>query len=394
VRAALLGRCAALALVAACRDRDPPRGPVADVAVVALPQIERPPAPRKGMAWIPPGVFVAGTPPDRLPRAPDQELPGVQTAMHGFFIDLHPYPNEPGALQTTNVTLEEAKARCEQDGKRLCTELEWERACKGPASWVYEYGDTHRPDPCAGAPDRPCPSGTRPACHSAFGVFDLHGGAWEWTASLWGRGETRSLVAVRGGADPPGEVVGRCANASARRPDARGADLGFRCCAGEPNDAVVQLEVARPPDPAKAMVPCKQQAALLERSLADPTAPANVPKNLGPFIVDRVWQWFPVGNEQLLVGAGCARQGLRPPACGVVSARRDGESARALAFAPSGWYPANVQFDGDSRILWVYGVDDKGHWRRRVVYAWGRVVVGERAAGESVKPRRKRPAPR
>ena len=107
-------------------------GKGAEPVVVVLPEPERLPVPRKGMVWIEAGALIAGTSPDQLPRIADEEMPGVQVVMHGFYIDQYPYPNESGAIQTTNVTRDEARSRCELIGKRLCTELEWERACKGP----------------------------------------------------------------------------------------------------------------------------------------------------------------------------------------------------------------------------------------------------------------------
>src|SRR5437016_4582389 len=76
-------------------------------------------APRAGMAWIPPGTFRAGTPADRTPRIAEEELPGVSLTMRGFYIDLFPYPNEPGAIPTTNLARAEAERLCKSVGKRL-----------------------------------------------------------------------------------------------------------------------------------------------------------------------------------------------------------------------------------------------------------------------------------
>ncbi len=80
---------------------------------------------------MPNGALVAGTPPDAFPRLADEEIPGEQFILNGF-IDVFPYPNEEGAIPLTNVSQEEARGLCAEKSKRLCTELEWERACKGP----------------------------------------------------------------------------------------------------------------------------------------------------------------------------------------------------------------------------------------------------------------------
>jgi hypothetical protein len=362
-----------------------------DVAVVALPEVERPPVPRKNMVWIPAGPFIAGTPPDQLPRIADEEMPGVQLFLEGFYIDQYPHPNEPGAIQTTNVTHAEAQAKCEAQDKRLCTELELERACKGPDSTTYEYGSKYRAAPCGGSTNgHLVPTGTRVGCRSAFDVFDLHGGAFEWTASRWDRGEPTEFVAVRGGVGDPGEVTGRCANALPRRPDQRFPNVGFRCCTGEPNDAVVALEVHRSPEGFRLLARDPDLAATMERALPE-TLASQVPKSgAGAFRADRLWKWFPIGNEELLLASGCAHPGVHA-ICGVIIARFDGHTSRPLAFAPSGWWLPSVQPDDDRRVLWVFGGDGLGKYRRRVAFLWGSVGVSEpERGGRTVTKKRKK----
>ena len=94
---ALLGAAGVFAL-AACGSKAKPRAedagaPVTKAAVTKDKESE--PAPKPGMAWIPAGTFVAGTPVTAVPRVADEELPGTPTPMNGFYIDLLPYPNEP-----------------------------------------------------------------------------------------------------------------------------------------------------------------------------------------------------------------------------------------------------------------------------------------------------------
>ena len=64
----------------------------------------------------------------------------MSTNVDGFHIDRLPHPNDPAARPTTGVTREEAEALCANDGKRLCTEVEWERACKGDTLRDYPGG--------------------------------------------------------------------------------------------------------------------------------------------------------------------------------------------------------------------------------------------------------------
>src|SRR6266542_838792 len=112
--------------------------------LAASPDAGEPAIPRKGMIWIAPGTLVAGTPKERTPRLADEELPGQAIELAGFYIDEFAYPNEVGAIPKTGMTRDEASGLCAAQGKRLCTELEWERACKGPANTTYEYGESYR----------------------------------------------------------------------------------------------------------------------------------------------------------------------------------------------------------------------------------------------------------
>jgi formylglycine-generating enzyme len=331
------------------------------------------PVPRKGMAWIPPGALVAGTPPDALPRIADEEMPGEQVVLQGYYVDVFPYPNEEGAIPLTNVTQPEAEGLCAELGKRLCTELEWERACKGPKSTPYEYGDRYRAEACAtGAQPALRPSGLRVACRSDFGVRDLHGGVWEWTASRWGRGVQRELTTVRGGNAAAGELVGRCANAMGRPPESKSGSVGFRCCSGQKNAAEVTLSVRRgqnlDPRPQTDRKLAKAVIALL---------PEEAKKDLGnrEFKLDRSWIWRPIGNEDLVVISGCAGIATQP-ACGAVIARVIFERPTILGWASSGHWAPTLHTDVDARDVWLFGGDELGSFRRLIGYVWGRVSIG------------------
>ena len=383
--------CAVVLLVSACsrsRTRDDPDAAIAPARdaesafVWPLSDDASRPEPRRGMIWIPSGVLVAGTPEGRTPRVADEELPGVATPLHGFYIDEFAYPNEAGAIPKTGLSRDEAQNLCVQQGKRLCSELEWERACKGPSNWTYDYGDAYRAAECTmGVASRLSPSGLRVGCKSGFGVHDLHGGPWEWTASAWGRGGSAQLGTVRGGNAEAGELVGRCANGMALAPATKRGDLGVRCCSGEANNAEVQLPVTRgkllevrAPKPASL-------AALSDVVMAN--APHELPKDQA-FRVDRIWSWHPVGNEELLIAAGCAKV-TGHLACGVGVFRehappgeeRAGDAPTLIAFVSSGWWMAVVRSEPRGRDLWVYGGDDRSSFRTRIAYAWGRVALGE-----------------
>jgi sulfatase modifying factor 1 len=339
------------------------------------------------MGWIPPGALVAGTPLGVLPRVADEEMAGEQVILKGFFMSVYPYPNEEGAIPLGNVTEEQAKGLCEERHQRLCTELEWERACKGPDNHLYEYGDRYRADVCGtGTEPRMLPSGLRVACRSDFGVRDMHGSLLEWTGSPWGRGRKEGLVTVRGGNAPAGEVAGRCANAMGRAATSKAPSIGFRCCAGPENEAKVELHVDR-----KTPLEARDLSAVLARRL-EAALPDDARAELRrdeSFHAARAWLWHPIGNEELVVAGGCTGE-HRGRGCGVVVARLVLGEPVALAWAGSGRYVPSLKLENDSRYLWVYGGDERSHYRRLLTYAWGRVVEGEIQRNvKANEPRRK-----
>jgi sulfatase modifying factor 1 len=350
------------------------------------------------MVWVPAGTLVAGTPKDRVPRVPDAEMAGENVEMTGFFIDRYPHPNEPGAIPTTHVTWEEGRALCEAEQKRLCTELEVERACKGPSGAAYPYGATYRADVCGeGTRGAAQPSGLYPGCKSGFGVHDTHGTVWVWTASEWGRG-TEGSYAIRGGGGGSGELVGRCAHGEAEKPTTKRADLGVRCCAGPPNVARVVLDVDR--GPTLKLRPNDEE--LIQRledlgktlpSLQEGPARPDSARNDDPKVFDaeRVWAWRPAGNEQLFLGGGCAKiKGGK--SCGVVVAREGPAGALTpLSFVQTEeWQPTISEGEAPASV-YVHGGDRNGAFRKRVSYEWGRIGIGEK---ERKKRRGKKGKPR
>jgi len=363
-------------LCASCRARQASPGPAPTPKSSGSSSIAPPeplPEPRQGMVWIPRGPLVAGTPEGSLPRIADEEMPGEQVILKGFYIDVYPYPNEEGAIQLTNVTQEAALALCAAADKRLCSELEWERACKGPDNHRYEYGDTYRAERCAtgGAPLLR-PTGIRVACRSDYGARDLHGGAWEWTSSPWGRGSTSGLVSLRGGNSSEGPLVGRCANATPAKPTAHDGITGFRCCAGPPNSAEVVLNVQRGP---RLELRERIDKALLTQILeALPDEAHTALGNVAPASVDHQWLWHPIGNEELYVTRLCSGLGLRP-ACGIVVNRRTLGRVTALAWASSRHWLPSVETDRDPRDLWLIGGDETGTYQRLIQYRFGTLSV-------------------
>ena len=194
------------------------------------------PAPHKAVAEplpnervdIPGGSFNVGSRPGDPGRNPELEPRKSSIELGPFQIDRLPYPNDGKSPPLTSVTRDDAKRSCAERGERLCTELEWERACKGPNSSDFASGKAWEPR-CASEPL---------SCASGFDALAMGGNLREWVASeIPGREGARALQ--RGAAAGSAGPEHRCAARHAAEPDSKGEDLGFRCCKGAPNAAIV-----------------------------------------------------------------------------------------------------------------------------------------------------------
>ncbi len=336
---------------------------------------------RPGMVLIPGGALVAGSSPETQPRRADRELSGEQVILKPFFIDVFPYPNESGAIPKTGVTQAQAAALCAERERRLCTELEWERACKGPSNLTHAWGQRFRVEWCGlGVTNSEHPSGLRVACRSEFGVRDLHGGPFEWTASPWLRGNAPGQFAVRGGNGVDAELVGRCANAEPRVGTAKSAALGFRCCAGPTNKAEVILALETGPAFSAVEPPDPKVAARLLALLPD-TARAQL--DAGAPEVQRIWRWRPLPADPIEVLGVCTRA-RGASHCGLLLARDTPGRPVFLTFALTGSFLAAPLLDDEPRRLWVAVGTGSAAKRRVIRYSAGRVELG------TPEPRRKK----
>jgi hypothetical protein len=179
---------------------------------------------------IPAGKLVSGSTPGDKGRDPTLEPALVEVELGGFSIDRYLYPNDPAKPALTGVTRSRAADLCQQLGGRLCTELEWERACKGPEGTMFSGGAAWD-QTCARTPDK---------CASGYGVLGMGAALREWTASevAPAEGQTRA-AAVRGARGDAVASDHRCAHRAAVEPAASSEDLGFRCCYGPPNAAAI-----------------------------------------------------------------------------------------------------------------------------------------------------------
>lgn len=230
------------------------------------------------MAVIPAGDYVIGS----LHGDPNEQPPhGVRLA--GFLIDVHPvtvgqyerfladvpraghrtcHPDEPRDHEHTPATWSEARragmempvqgvdwwdayAYAAWAGKRLCTEAEWEVACRAEAETEFAHGNDPRPLQLYAWYDRN--SGGKPhpveeLAPNAWGLYDMHGNVAEWCADWYderaytspgadrGAGPDHGTHRVyRGGGFSASSLMQRCAHRTGLAPGKRIRILGFRC---------------------------------------------------------------------------------------------------------------------------------------------------------------------
>lgn len=179
---------------------------------------------------IPAGGFAAGSTPGDRGRDPTLEPALLQIELGGYSIDKYLYPNDPQKPPVTGVTRTRAAEMCQDAGGRLCTELEWERACKGPEGSAWA-GSATWDAACAKAPA---------TCVSGYGALGMGSALREWTASDVAPIENvPKAAAVRGAKGDAAGPDHRCAHRAGVDATSSGDDLGFRCCHGAPNAASI-----------------------------------------------------------------------------------------------------------------------------------------------------------
>ncbi len=138
------------------------------------------------------------------------------------------------------VSWNDAVAFCEWAGKRLPGEAEWEFAARGTDGRIYPWGNTFDATQFNGKASGirgTTHVGSFPAGASVFGVDDMAGNVWEWTADWYqaypGGASSQffgeKFRVTRGGGWFDDDKQVRATNRSSADPSASNDDLGFRC---------------------------------------------------------------------------------------------------------------------------------------------------------------------
>lgn len=157
-----------------------------------------------GMAFIPGGEFMMGD-----DKGDEYSRPAHAVTVQPFFmnitevtnedykkfVDAAPhtppptwkngtFPAEQTRFPVTGVTWDDANAYAKWAGKRLPTEAEWEFAARGTDGRIYPWGQTwDRKHANAAGVTRWMREVGKGDGMSPFGILDMAGNAWEWTAS-------------------------------------------------------------------------------------------------------------------------------------------------------------------------------------------------------------------
>lgn len=152
------------------------------------------------------------------------------------------YPDDMEDYPVSLVNYADAETYCKWRGKRLPTEQEWEKACRGESGKRWPWGDEFdvtKANTRELELKRSSIAGGFPSDVSPYGVLDMSGNVREWTSSWYKpypgstlKRETfgETLKVVRGGSWVHlSQPESRCGARGISIPDTRHRSIGVRC---------------------------------------------------------------------------------------------------------------------------------------------------------------------
>jgi len=148
-----------------------------------------------------------------------------------FEMDIYEFPNEMGKHPQGGLTHEAAKRKCEEAGKRLCTDAEWTEVCRGKNMNDYSYGAKFKKKNCNDLhlERTAAPSGQFKDCRTESGIYDMSANLWEWVEE-----SSNGILVAKGGSFRDGELSQRCGFSlklfKAQERHLLFDNFGVRCC--------------------------------------------------------------------------------------------------------------------------------------------------------------------
>ncbi|MBM4082298.1 MAG: formylglycine-generating enzyme family protein, partial [Planctomycetes bacterium] len=138
-------------------------------------------------------------------------------------------PDELRDHPVTHVNWQDVKDYAEWIGKRLPTELEWEKAARGTDGRMWPWGSKFEPK-CLNCAESKLygttPVTQYPSGRSPYGCYDMAGNVWEWVGDV----NSKKEPTLRGGCWSSYQVFTRCFASHRRSPQTKSELIGFRCC--------------------------------------------------------------------------------------------------------------------------------------------------------------------
>jgi formylglycine-generating enzyme required for sulfatase activity len=194
------------------------------------------------MVFIPAGEFLYGPDREKVMTAPFYiDRCPVTNAEYKKFVEAagheHPahwrrgtWPEGKADHPVVQVTWESAQAYAEWAGKRLPTEIEWEKTARGTDGRLWPWGNAFDRRRCNTSSDGTTPVGHySPAGDSPYGAIDMAGNVWEW---IGGRPSPLRMP-LRGGDWLDGPEEAQTFFRRMHTPKRKNDFIGFRCAADQ-----------------------------------------------------------------------------------------------------------------------------------------------------------------